>query len=67
MTTRAKKLFAALITKADFYLLDEVMWLNSCGLGPTEAAWDDLQDAFEEIFGTSWEEAEKTAKEIFDR
>ena len=62
---RAKKTFAALITRAKPGELEETMWYNACGLGPAEEAWDELQGAFEEIFGVTWKEAEKLAKEIF--
>lgn len=63
---RAKELFAALITRANKDDLEEAMWWNACGLGPTEAAWDELQGAFETIFGVSWKEAEEIAKEKFE-
>lgn len=63
---RAKELFAALITRADHHDISEVMWYNACGLGPIEDSWDEFQEAFETIFGMTWDEAEKIAKDEFD-
>lgn len=63
---KSKIILAALVTKAKNEDLDDAMWLNSRGLGSIEDSWDEFQDAFEAIFGVSWEEAENFADEFFD-